>query len=190
MSLPVYEEKLTDEERVLIANVLVAACPEDGVHPMIISILRKIAGCDTVVIAHRAYPSGPEGIMSTYLCSICGETIVLGIRFDGNCVRTPPLAGCPMVETLEKVQAARADTDEVTSFIITHLIRLNTAAIIRFRDSIADALMRPKPWKRDKDLRLIREALDDELQSRAATPLSRRPCLGEATSEEGGQTSI
>jgi hypothetical protein len=57
MSLPVYEEHLTDAERVLIANLLVAACPADGVHPTIISILRKISGTDTVVVAHRAYPS-------------------------------------------------------------------------------------------------------------------------------------
>jgi hypothetical protein len=60
MTLPVYAEKLTDEERVLIANLLVAACPDDGVHPTIISILRKISGCDTMVVAHRAYPSTEE----------------------------------------------------------------------------------------------------------------------------------
>jgi hypothetical protein len=51
------QEPLTDDERVLIAALCVKACPDDGVHPVIISILRKISGCDTVVVAHRAYPS-------------------------------------------------------------------------------------------------------------------------------------
>jgi hypothetical protein len=56
MNLPV-EEPLTDEERVTIAALCVNACPDDGHHPVIISILRKISGTDTVVVAHRAYPS-------------------------------------------------------------------------------------------------------------------------------------
>jgi hypothetical protein len=62
-------------------------------------------------------------------------------------------------------------TDEVTQFIISQMVRLDTLAVIRIRDGIAEALMRPKPWKRDTDLRRIREALDDELAERCrATP--------------------
>jgi len=57
--------------------------------------------------------------------------------------------------------------DEVVTFIINQMIHLDTPALTRIRDSITVALLRPKPWKRDADLRRIREAMDDELAERS-----------------------
>jgi hypothetical protein len=73
-------------------------------------------------------------------------------------------------EAIERHQQAAGlavAPDEVTTFIISQMIRLDTPALTRIRDSITVALLRPKPWKRDTDLRRIREAMDDELAERS-----------------------
>jgi hypothetical protein len=54
------EEPLTDEERRILLGLIYAAIPainQPGTEHPLIGILRKISGCDTALVARRAYPS-------------------------------------------------------------------------------------------------------------------------------------
>jgi len=51
------EETLTDSERRRLVNLAMAAVPMTHGDPELTSIIAKLSGVDTVVVARRAYPS-------------------------------------------------------------------------------------------------------------------------------------
>jgi hypothetical protein len=57
----VIEEKFTDGERRRLLDLAIAAVPNDRGDQLLTAIIAKLSGTDTVLIAHREYPSrGPR----------------------------------------------------------------------------------------------------------------------------------
>lgn len=51
------EERFTIEERRLLMRLAMDAMPQDRSDSQLITILSKLSGTDTVLVAQRAYPS-------------------------------------------------------------------------------------------------------------------------------------
>jgi hypothetical protein len=51
------EERLTDEERRKLLHLVIAAVARNHGDPVLTALVAKLSGTDTVIVAHRAYPS-------------------------------------------------------------------------------------------------------------------------------------
>lgn len=51
------EEPFSDAERRLLVTLVINAVPRDRGDPVLTSIITKLSGTDTVLVAKRAYPS-------------------------------------------------------------------------------------------------------------------------------------
>lgn len=55
--MPVYREAFTDAQRVRLLGLAMSAIPHHAGDPELTEIIARLSGVDTVLIAHRAYPS-------------------------------------------------------------------------------------------------------------------------------------
>lgn len=51
------DEPLTEQERRALLGLVIEAFPRNSRDELLLGILSKIGGCDTVLVARRAYPS-------------------------------------------------------------------------------------------------------------------------------------
>ena len=51
------EERFSDEERRYLLNLAMNAVPPRNPDKMLIKIISRLSGVDTMLVAHRAYPS-------------------------------------------------------------------------------------------------------------------------------------
>jgi hypothetical protein len=54
------EEPLTAQERLILIALCSQACPSDAVNPVILGLIAKLDGFDTVLVARRSVPSNIE----------------------------------------------------------------------------------------------------------------------------------
>ena len=74
------DEPFTEAERKRLLHLAMAAVPNKHGDPELTAIIAKLGGVDTVLVAHRAYPSQAR----TTPCEVCGAPAA------GRSCRYPP----------------------------------------------------------------------------------------------------